>query len=96
MRGWCRHGNLLGDSGLRKVDDEKHGAGYGRERRQSTEGGGTEAELQSWGASRGTGSRAEESEVGNWKLSGKRGADGRSRMRRERTPEENRQARSTQ
>lgn len=47
-----------------------------------------EVELQSWGAGRGTRSRAEASAVGNWKLSGNLGADGKSRMRRERAPEE--------
>lgn len=98
VRGWCRHrdDNLAGDPGLWKEDKEKPGAGYGREKRKrSTEGGEMEVELQSWGAGRGTRSRAVVSAVRNWKLSGNLSADGKSRMRRERAPEEERQARST-
>ena len=46
-----------------------------------------EVELQSWGAGRGTRSRAGTSLVGNWKMSGNLGADGKSRMWRERALE---------
>lgn len=53
-----------------------------------------EVELQSWGAGRGTRSRAEESAEGNWKLSGKLDADGKSRMRRDRAPEGKKSRRS--